>query len=237
MRNLIFMKELRLELTEHINDNVKAFLGDWLFAHILFPETDTEEKVNAYMQALIAEIPGYYFFGEDTLRKKLIESRRQVERYLDEIVDLVIAAKPRLVGCGATFSQHVPTLAFMKRLREKAPFIVTVLGGPNCETVMGATTHREFPWVDYVVSGEGDDLIVPLMAHVRQNSQTSIAAAAAPRGLFVPEHRQAGYPPLADWLAMRQNLENLPLPDYDDFFREIARLPGLEKSYGQYVAV
>jgi ribosomal peptide maturation radical SAM protein 1 len=230
--NLQFIQALGFELAEHLNQNVDSYLGDWLFAHVLFPEIDTEENVSEYMQALKKEVPGYYFYGDDSLKQILTETRRNIEKYLDELVDRVIALKPRLVGCGVTHSQYVPALAFMKKLREKAPSIVTVLGGPSCETQMGATTHREFPWLDYVVSGEGDDIIVPLMAHVRNSrGRTSIPLASTPRGLFVPDHREEGYPPVANWLAIKEDLDDLPLPDYDDFFREIAKLPELEASF------
>ena len=71
----------------------------------------------------------------------------------------VLATGARVVGCTSTFEQHVASLALLRRIRELDPDVVTMLGGANCETVMGETTHRCFPWVDFVVSGEADGLV------------------------------------------------------------------------------
>ena len=77
-----------------------------------------------------------------------------------------------------TFGQ---TVAFARHgrssLKQRAPGIKTILGGANCDGVMGEALHRSFPWIDVVVRGEAEpvfgDLVDALL--LREN------AGAAPR--------------------------------------------------------
>ena len=127
--NLLFMQEFEFHLIKNIHD-VPIMLGDWLFAHILFPELDTAENLTDYMRLLKMDLAAFSFINEDAFRLRMTECRRKVAKYLDDLVDRVISLKPDMVGCGVTYSQHLPALAFMKKLKEKAPSIVTVMGGP-----------------------------------------------------------------------------------------------------------
>jgi magnesium-protoporphyrin IX monomethyl ester (oxidative) cyclase len=47
-------------------------------------------------------------------------------------------------------------LALLRIIKEKNPDIITLLGGANCEASMGQAAKRNFPWIDFVVSGEAD---------------------------------------------------------------------------------
>jgi hypothetical protein len=35
--------------------------------------------------------------------------------------------------------------------RSVAPTVTTMMGGANCEGIMGQTTHKNFKWVDFVI--------------------------------------------------------------------------------------
>jgi hypothetical protein len=88
------------------------------------------------------------------------ELRAEAEDFVDSAAARVLAHKPRIVGCTSTFQQHVASLALLRRIRELDPSVISMMSGENCETQMGRATHRAFPWGDYVVSGEADQLIV-----------------------------------------------------------------------------
>jgi ribosomal peptide maturation radical SAM protein 1 len=145
-------------------------------------------------------------------------------RFIDSTAERILEHQPRIVGCGSMFQQHVASLALLRRIRELAPEVVTLMGGANCETVMGKTTHRVFPWVDYVVSGEADVLIAPLCAAILDQGR-EISAAELPAGVFGPVHRQAGYPVAsgADGVprASLNSLAGAQLPNYDDYFEQL----------------
>ena len=43
------------------------------------------------------------------------------------------------------------------------------MGGANCEGEMGLETHRQFPFVDFTCSGEGDVLFPTLVERLNEN--------------------------------------------------------------------
>jgi ribosomal peptide maturation radical SAM protein 1 len=130
----------------------------------------------------------------------------------------------------------VASLALLRRVRELDPGVITMLGGANCETVMGEATHRCFPWVDYVVSGEADGLVTEL-CRLALTRGRDVATEELPRGVLGPAHRQAqqgdaGARPAGPRKARGKlaralfgDLDSLPTPEYDDYFDTLAASP------------
>lgn len=197
-------------------------LVDWLFAGVAFPdfEPDHDDFLNQYFQ----RNPLHAGKGMAERRKTFLALRALMEGFIDWTADKILAWRPAMVGCTSTFTQHVPSLALLRRLRERSPSIVTLMGGANCETVMGRTTHARFPWVDYVVSGEADTLVGALCRDILDRRR-DIPAADLPDGVFAPAHREVGYPvaPSGDGVprAVTIDMRSLPLPDFSDYFAEL----------------
>lgn len=190
-----------------LNSRTTHFIGEWTFAAAAFPEMP---EVDADYLRMIAES-----VEEDVLLAVREEARRLVETFAEDIV----ASGARIVGCTSTFQQHVASLALLRAVRERAPDVITIIGGTNCESWMGIATKRAFPWVDYVVSGEADELIVPFVRDL----------LARDRGVVPPEgvidasvaQRLDVDPPRASVWAV----DSIPTPDYDDYFDALARSP------------
>lgn len=204
-------------------------LGEWTFAHLAFPDFHPDR--DAYVEGLIRRNIRFENLPSFELREIIDEIRAAAGRFVDETAERVLSTNPAIVGCTSLFFQHVPSLALLRRVRELSPSTVTVLGGGNCETIMGRTTHASFPWVDYVVSGEADGLVTDLVrALLEHGREAPVEALAA--GVFAPTHRSIGYP-RADQVgdgvprAITPSLTGLPVPDYEDYFAELARLPEL----------
>jgi len=87
-----------------------------------------------------------------------------------------------------------------------------MIGGTNCESAMGVAAARAFPWVDYVVSGEADEIIVPLVpANCRARTWKSRR-----RGVIdLPNRPAPRYGTAACFGLVR--LDAIPTPDYDDY--------------------
>ena len=148
--------------------------------------------------------------------------RAAATRFVDDAARRVLATGARVVGCTSTFEQHVASLALLRRIRELDPGVVTMLGGANCETVMGATTHRCFPWVDYVVSGEADGIIGGLCRLVLERGR-EVPPAELPRGVLGPGHRAGGGGRLPSLpRALFADLDSLPVPRFEDYFATLA---------------
>lgn len=197
-------------------------LVDWLFSPVAFPEYDP--PVEPYLDALCSQNTMFRKADRSSLVARLLDLRRRSGEFIDWIADTVLSQKPRIVGCTSTFQQHVASLALLRRLRERDPQIVTMMGGGNCESIMGRTTHQNFPWVDYVASGESDGYIAELCGKILKHGR-ALAAAELPEGVFGPVHREAGYPsaPYGDGVprAITASMEGMPTPDYDDYYQEL----------------
>ncbi|MET4121222.1 ribosomal peptide maturation radical SAM protein 1 [Bradyrhizobium sp. JR1.5] len=197
-------------------------LVDWLFAGVAFPDFAPEES--AFLDLYFQRNPIHAGKSLAERRANCLRLRSLIGGFIDWTADKILKQRPAMVGCSSTFTQHVPSLALLRRLSERSPDLVTLMGGANCESVMGRSTHTRFPWVDYVVSGEADLLIGPLCWDIL-NRGRDIPPADLPFGVFGPAHREAGYPAAStrDLVprAVIENMGDLPLPDFSDYFAEL----------------
>jgi ribosomal peptide maturation radical SAM protein 1 len=218
--------------TEH--SLIENLTGEWTFAGAAFEDDpQREEKDAEYLRQV---------YEATTLAQPWAERNKAVRRspaemmvadlwamraaataFVDEAAERVLATGARVVGCTSTFEQHVASLALLRRIRELDPGVVTMLGGANCETVMGETTHRCFPWVDYVVSGEADG-IVGRLCRLALEQGREVAARDLPAGVLGPVHRevagQGGKVPRLP-RATFHDLDSLPTPRFDDYFEAL----------------
>ncbi|MBF0561885.1 MAG: RiPP maturation radical SAM protein 1, partial [Alphaproteobacteria bacterium] len=145
--NVIFASRIGLKSYNRLNTSSNLdLLGEWTFSKAAFG--DYESGPEGFLGSLRKPAD-----TDDVLRV-----REMTPAFVEEMADLVLAAKPRIVGCSSMFQQNCASLALLKRIRERDPSIVTAMGGANCETEVGRALHTHFPWVDYVFSGECDDL-------------------------------------------------------------------------------
>ena len=197
-------------------------VADWTFSHIAFPDFSPDNE--AYLNLVMTMNEVYTPVDRNKLEELLWLVRNGAETFVEELSARILESRPRIVGCSSTFCQHVPSLALLKRIRELAPDVVTILGGANCETIMGRSTHRLFPWVDYVVSGEADGLIVELTRAILEKGR-GVASEHLPTGVLGPVHRVIGYPGAEGNgsndvpRAINLSMEDYPVPNYDDFVK------------------
>lgn len=195
-------------------------VADWTFSHIAFPDFSPDNE--AYLNLVMTMNEVYTPVDRNKLEELLWLVRSGAEAFVEELSARILESRPKIVGCSSTFCQHVPSLALLKRIRELAPNVVTILGGANCETIMGRSTHRLFPWIDFVVSGEADGLIVELTRAILEKGR-GVASENLPTGVFGPVHRVIGYPGAEGNgsndvpRAINLSMEDYPVPNYDDF--------------------
>lgn len=153
------------------------------------------------------------------LRPRLENAMQKAGAFVERVADAVLETGARIVGCTSLFQQHTASLALLRRVRALAPEVITMMGGANCEGPMGLATQRNFPWVDFVVSGEADELFADLcrglLAQGREWSPTEW-----PDGVIGPG-RSAPVAASEAPRAVTRDLEALPIPDYQDYFRTL----------------
>lgn len=198
-------------------------LVDWIFAPAAFPEFHTDE--DQYLDLLLQRNLNLAKVGAETVRRNLLKLRAEATTFVEWAANAVLRENPRVVGCTSMFQQHVASLALLRKIKELSPSVVTVIGGANCETIMGRTTHENFPWVDYVVSGEADDYITDL-CRVLLAKGTEAEASELPEGVLAPIHRRVGYPVVdkGDGVprSSTKSMVGMPAPNYDDYYEELS---------------
>ena len=121
------------------------FVGDWLFAQYLFPEIDQAP----YIATLRRETTEPDFDAVMNLRDG-------IGPFLEECLEAFDIDAYDVIGFTTTFQQNLASLSMARLVKSRCPNKITVLGGANCEGVMGFELHRRFPWIDYICTGESD---------------------------------------------------------------------------------
>ncbi|OGT31040.1 MAG: hypothetical protein A3E87_06430 [Gammaproteobacteria bacterium RIFCSPHIGHO2_12_FULL_35_23] len=206
--------------------SARLLVGDWIFSSCIFPDNSDNEKFFDALEEKAFQI--CHMISED-FREVLLTIKNNNQKFIDELAVSVLADNPRIVGCTSMFSQHIASLAILKKIKELRPEIVTVIGGANCATIMGKTTHEEFKWVDVVVSGEADDVAVPLFKALLSNNIVK-DFSKLPNWIFLPHHRESGYPVAKNsqdnyGYGVSYSLNKAIEPDYDDYFFELEGSP------------
>ena len=135
---------------------------------------------------------------------------------VEETVEAVLAHGSRIVGIVSQFEQNNATLAILRRLKEREPSLVTMVGGSNCMDQGGRAYLNFFPFVDYVFFGEADEIFSSVCRNILDEKDLPLPYGVLRRGDPLPEclpHR------------LTQDLDALPLPDFDDFFAVVKAHP------------
>src|SRR5487761_111987 len=228
--NLWFAESAGLRLYELCSSKVPSvFLsGEWTFAGAAFADDPGRDAKDAeYLRQVLMASEQHPLVWRGARGEAHVADLRALRAaasdFVDDAAHRVLATGARVVGCTSTFEQHVASLALLRRIRELDPDVITMLGGANCETTMGEVTHRCFPWVDYVVSGEADGLIADL-CRLALTRGRDVEPAELPRGVLGPRHRDLVAPRVLP-RALFQDLDSLPAPRYEEYFAALAASP------------
>jgi ribosomal peptide maturation radical SAM protein 1 len=198
-------------------------VGEWIFSEALFnhqSSKDVESFVTGILRVNTIDMPDEPVYKESLLEKlvpAIIEAKAHVESFLDDCLNTVLSYKPKIVGFTSLFQQHVASLALAKRIKSSCADCVIIFGGANCEGMMGVENFRQFEFIDFLVSGEGD-MVFPEIV------QSILARRPVPAfsGVFSRNGRRLQI--VDQWpqnTRVVENLDELPIPVYDDFFEQL----------------
>ena len=201
---------------------LRDFAGEWIFSDALFDRPRSSER--AYVKEILVDRKAWVHKASARPMTRarieaILRAKRRVPEFLDACVERVVDAAPRILGFTSVFQQHVASLALARRVKARLPETLIVFGGANCEGIMGAETLRQFPFVDAVVSGEGDvafpDMARRVMDGRPWTDLQGILTRQTVRRAFA-FGRFPNTPVVAD-------LDALPYPDYSDYFTQYVR--------------
>lgn len=114
---------------------------------------------------------------------------------LENYLEKVVALNPTAVGFTLYDCNKEPVKWMNRELKKRLPNIISIIGGPIC--------HRTNPLVgegfDYIVMGEGEELILEILADIEKNGKP-------------PELKH-----IVQKFDQRINIDALPVPDYSHF--------------------
>jgi len=204
------------------NSRNEDLIGEWTFSNAAFPHhrTDVEETIGlAVLDHLRKDRPDKWEH-----LKPILDVWRGVRdltpAFVDETARRVLARHPRIVGCTSTFEQNTASLALLRRVKELDPTVVTMMGGANCESEMGVVVVQEFPWVDFAVSGEADEIFAPL-CRLAMKRGAAIDPVMLPHGVLCAKNARPGaYGPgrASPPRAVVEKMDASPVPDFDEYF-------------------
>ncbi|MFN3681403.1 MAG: RiPP maturation radical SAM C-methyltransferase [Nitrospira sp.] len=212
--NVRFAHLIGMDLHEMICEK-RALFGEWLFSAILFRDNPKRAEYPTVFKPLFEQAaresgrPVGYF-------EEL--GNRIAPQFLTWALRAINWGEYQLIGFTSTFDQHVASLTMAKLIKDLYPQVTIVFGGANVDGEMGLEHLRAFPFIDYVVMGEGETTFVPLVQHVLSGQDPG---SQVPAGVA---HRKNGQVVAAPPPALFSDFTKAGPPDYDDYYRLLTEL-------------
>ena len=191
-----------------------AFAGDWSFTRALYGERPELEQ--EYIQKILREA----WQLPDLDIHRILYIRSMVSHFLDHCMAAVSWRDYAIVGFTSTFEQNIASLALARRIKAVFPRISIVFGGANWEAGMGHELHRQFPFVDYVCSGEAEESFPALVRRIRARIPMNGSRAPIPGIVYRNHNHESVSTGSADLI---RELDALPVPDFSDYFNDLGQ--------------
>lgn len=251
--NLLAAKFVKPGLYKEFTQKL-TFLGEWLFSDAVFgsfvphgvsdpdfinhlnarkmridryadlrtPQIDYQSTAITNPHPFLQEI-----LGEDygnVINELKDESIPAYLSHLGEVFGRFQNAK--IVGFTTTFNQTIPSIALARIAKEQLPETKIVFGGGNCEHPMGPALMRAFPVIDYVVSGEGEEILPSLVSALLSGNNQKIIGLG---GVSYRDETGVKTNPVAPPI---RNLDAYPIMDCHDYYQQLEELDGLRIERG-----
>jgi ribosomal peptide maturation radical SAM protein 1 len=207
--NLRFAARIGVDYYQLLAQHRGRMLGEWLFSREAFQGAAPDPDARM-LDELAGEL-SYLGEPQGGPRERLLRTRDvDVPGYLDELVNSYPWDEAAIVGFSSTFQQNTASFALARRLKERHPELCTVFGGANFDEDMGPELVRAVGCIDVAVIGEGDETFPRLL--------TALAAGADLSGVPGIAYRAGGEVIVTPRLPPFARLDDLPLPDYGEYF-------------------
>ncbi|MFA6003941.1 MAG: RiPP maturation radical SAM C-methyltransferase, partial [Elusimicrobiota bacterium] len=213
---------LNLRMAQRISQLAARIAGsgewaEWLFGQHLFGPAGTGELAERWQD--MARVPGFARWvqglGVPEARLRALVDK-DIPEFLSDCLEEIPWGDYGLIGFSSSVAAHTACLELARRIKDKFPGQLIVFGGRNVEGDMGRATLKGCPWVDYVVDGEGEAALGALVENIAAGRpQAPIAGVYARRGRLAPRSASAA--------RMLVDMDGLPTPDHDDFFKQLER--------------
>ncbi|QKW35606.1 RiPP maturation radical SAM protein 1 [Actinomadura sp. NAK00032] len=185
-------------------DHLTTGIGEWLFRSLAFP--DFPDNAGRYFQR--------YFAGDRSaeFRAKLLRIRSRLAAFCARTIEEYRLAEADIVGFTSMFSQNLPNIAMARLIKERAPEVITVMGGANCESPMGTVLAEHVTSLDYVFSGPALHTFPQFVKCVLEGEPERADAIPG-----VISRRNAAQPRFGGAIGRDRDIDDYVRPEYESF--------------------
>lgn len=184
------------------------WVSEALYAPLLFPEQAAPAEALAlkYVRKATPEIKRAFNYAAVT---------GCLEKHLEQWVKSCDWAQYKIIGFSVCFHQLFASLAAARAIKKSHPGARIVLGGSSCAADAGHSLLDVFPFIDYVIEGEGEQGLLALYQYISGPETTPL-----PENILSRQRGKGKPPQRKNHAATTQlvSLYDLPVPDYSDYF-------------------
>ena len=198
-----------------------ALSGEYIFSS-LFNE-DNDENIEDYIEKHIKSENKNNILIDDKdnfindYKNIFIKVRKWVASEANYLSDL----KSDVYGFTSVFQQNFASLLLAREIKKLRPKTFIILGGANCERPMGNTLLKTFPFIDAICTGEGEKAFISLLRYISRGRKGLLHKNIITENTIKNLHS-------LDPQDL-QEMDDLPIVNYDDYFKELESLPNSKK--------
>lgn len=183
----------------------RSWLAESVYAALLYP--DRIKKAEALFRKETA--------GNSILRQVRFKTLTQrIKKTTDAFLSRQDWESVGLLGFSISLCQLTSALYTIRQLKKRYPALVIAVGGALTPGIAAQGILKKFPEIDIVVNGEGEK---PLFQIIQQLGRTTLDLDLLKiNGVFTRSRDTKK--PVGDAFSQLEDLDDLPAPDYDDYF-------------------
>ncbi|MGA1840820.1 MAG: RiPP maturation radical SAM C-methyltransferase [bacterium] len=193
------------------------FMPDEIFyPYFLFPENFKRHRkeIEGYFKRIIMNFPVMQPISLQTVLDRLSSFNEGLLKKID-------FSKYSLIGFSVTFDQLKASLYLAGKIKQRYPNIPIVFGGAYCTEDLGISLLKTFSEIDFIVSGEGEEILTTLFLNLDKGGFDKI------KGLG---WRDNGTVKL-NGPSKTLSLDDLPIPEYEDYFKTLEECSSYMREY------
>lgn len=206
--------------------DISAPFCETLYSSMLYPEKEKDvEKafIGFFKNGGDAQTKRLFGDTDKALQKSFKRVHSILKKHLKDVLTEVNWAQYDVVGFTTTFYQMCGSLVLARELKAKFPNLKIVVGGATVSGPVGTSILNEYPFIDYIVQGEGEEALVRLL---RKLDKTRDSVDESIPGVYERSSNGNNSITRKETLSTGseiETLDELPYPDFDDYVSRIKK--------------
>ncbi|KZR68139.1 RiPP maturation radical SAM C-methyltransferase [Prochlorococcus sp. MIT 1303] len=190
-----------------LNSKSETLKGEWTFARSAFGSTFLTDREN--------DIGDQYPY----ISQEMVEIEHLTSGWIMQVARDILRYRPRILIASSMFQQNLACLALIKAVKSISPQIITVMGGPNTDGVLGLALLRRCNLLDFICTGDGEVTLPELCISILNRQLNT----ELPVGVYA-QYNVQDYKGMFEGDFPRGLLTDLdlsPYPDFSDYFEQL----------------